>query len=512
MEVWEDGVVHDTGDETLVRHTAVYFVANIVVGAAGFASTAVFTRIYEPDDYGIYVIAGTLAAMLGSFTFTWLRVAVLRFASEGEHVDIRRTALGGLALTSPVLVVAAVAFGIARVPWPAAVGAALISASLSAFELHLELLRAALAVRRYAATTVVRALGFLALGIAFHEIGAGSYALPLALTSSYVVACLTAASRVWRGDRAPFDRDEARRLWRFGWPTTIAAVLLAAYSGLDRLVVTAIEGAAAGGAYGAVADTTRQLILVPAAAMGGSLVPLAVRRFANDGPDAARAQLRSGFEVLLAALTPMVVGLALVGSDLANVILGPEFAGVGHQVMPVLAIVWFGQVITQDYIHISFHLATASKYMVFQALVALGVHVALSIPATLAFGPRGAAGAAVAAEAISVCFGFLLARRCFPLPTPARAIVRVAAATAVMVAVVLALKPATDGLGYAPRIAIQAGAGAIAYGAVALAGDLAGMRGMLRRRRSRHPRPDPTHELEDDGIAFRSADPRERGV
>ena len=77
----------------LIRQTSTYMVAHGTSSALGFLSVILFTRLLTPAEYGVYVVALSVAGIVSSLLFTWVRLSVLRFESEGEATDIRLTAL-----------------------------------------------------------------------------------------------------------------------------------------------------------------------------------------------------------------------------------------------------------------------------------------------------------------------------------------------------------------------------------------------------------------------------------
>ena len=68
-------------------------IASVIAAAFGFLSTATFTRLLSPDDYGIYVIGVGIAGFVSAILFTWVRFSVMRLQSEGGASDFRTTAL-----------------------------------------------------------------------------------------------------------------------------------------------------------------------------------------------------------------------------------------------------------------------------------------------------------------------------------------------------------------------------------------------------------------------------------
>lgn len=471
------------------RQTAFYMLSSIAAAALGFAGTALFTRLYAPAEYGVYLTANAVGAILSALLFTWVRLSVLRIEARGDASDVRVTAFGCYAGSALFLAVMAPAlrFG-AGLPWAVVGGACLFAGTIAFFELQLEILRARQRVGAYAMASSTRAALMLVAGATAGWAGLGGFGLSLSIGFAYATASLALSPAVWAGPVAGFAPSAARAMLRFGLPATVSAIALALHAATDRLFVIHLLGDAAGGHYGVAADFTRQLILVPTAALGSALVPAAIARHAAEGVEGARRHLASGGEVLLGLLLPLVVGVAMVGPQFAMVMLGERFREEAAALIPILSFVWLFQGLTQNYVHVGFHLSGRSGGMVMQSLVSLAVNFALIVPVTIRYGVMGTATVVAVAEMAGTVSGFLLARRHFALPFDVPSVARVMAATAVMAAAVWCagrLLPASVDAVPAAALALRIGAGVAAYAVAAVALDLAGLGAMLGRRLGR---------------------------
>ena len=447
----------------LIRNAAVYMVSNVIAAILGFASAAVFTRLFTPGDYGIYLVANSVGGILSALLFTWVRLSVLRLEAQTSEADVRATAFGCYAASACALLLACpVLLIVARLPWQEALGACTFAASIALFEMQLEMLRAKGLVKRYAVGTGLRGLFMLGLGIAFNLLGFGGFGLSMSIALAYCVGSGILASAVWRRPVAPFDRAVAMRMLAFGLPATMSGLALALHAATDRLAVTYFLGHAMGGQYGVAADFTRQLILMPAMALGSAIVPAAVRTFSVHGPEAARRHLAESGEIMLALLLPAVVGLSLTGRDLAAVVLGEEFRATAETLIPLLSFVWLFQALTQNYVHVSFHMTAQSRGMMLQSLASLVANFALIVPMTMFFGIIGAGVAVLAAEAIGMVAGFFFARPHFALPLEPRRLGRVAGATVLMIAAVHLASHELPDAGWV-SLAIKIAVGMVSY-------------------------------------------------
>lgn len=469
------------------RQAGLYMASSILAAALGFAATALFTRLYAPAEYGLYLTANAVGGILSAMLFTWVRLSVLRIEARRDGSDIRATALGCYAASATLLVVLApLLHYAAHLPWEVSAGACIFAGTIALFELQLEILRARQSVRAFALASTARAALMMLGGCALAGLGFGGLGLSLSIGFAYAAVSLGLAPAVWAGPVAGFDVGAARAMARYGLPATLSALALALHAATDRLFVIHLLGNAMGGQYGVAADFTRQLVLVPTVALGSALVPAAIARHAAEGVEGARRALVTTGETLLGLLLPLVVGLSLVGPQLAMVMLGERYREAAAVLIPILSFVWLCQALSQNYVHVAFHLSGRSGGMVTQAVLSLAVNFALIVPATLRFGVTGAAGAVLTAEFAGLVAGFVLARREFDLPLDVGSVARVTAATAAMALAVWCigwvLPPAPDAWLAPVELAARVLVGMAVYAVAVLLLDIAGIGTQMSRR------------------------------
>lgn len=463
----------------LIRQTSTYMVAHGTSAALGFLSVVLFTRLLTPTEYGFYVVGMGIAGIVSALLFTWVRLSVLRFQSEGDQVDIRLTALiaYGISVASTPVVFAVTAYAVG-VPIERAAAAIMLALALGLFELGQEILRARLQSGAYMRAAIVRAVIAICLSLTLVHLGYGGFGLVAGVAGAYLATALCFSGAIWRAPLKPFNRVVFAEMLRFGVPMALSGGVFALHSALDRLLVAYLLGDHAAGIYGAAADLTRQIILFPALSVASAVVPLAIRSLAEDGPAAVDAHLTRSGELLLAVVMPAVVGLAIVAPHLAALILGPEFRATAASLIPILVFAWLFQTISQQFVQVSFHLAKKPKLMVVHGTAILIVNVVAMMLLVAPFGLKGAAFSLVLAEAAGVVVGYLLSRQAHPLPFAWRPIVKVVAAVVVM-AVPTALIEWSDPEDSILGLAMSIVTGVGFYAGVALLIDLAGVRSAL---------------------------------
>jgi O-antigen/teichoic acid export membrane protein len=208
---------------------------------------------------------------------------------------------------------------------------------------------------------------------------------------------------------------------------------------IDRFIIAHLTGSAQAGQYSAGVDLVRQTLIIPAISAAAAFFPLAVQIHANKGAEAVRIHLAECFEFLLAGTLPACLGFAILSAHLANVILGPDFRSTAIAVMPIVSIACAFQIMSYQYLHVSFLLSRRNSFYLWNTGSVLTFNAVLSYLLIRHFGSLGAAWGRVAAEIFGFGGALLLTRWAFPMPTPYQQLTKVLIASIVMAIVVRSL-------------------------------------------------------------------------
>jgi len=462
-------------------YALIYLAAYAVPALVGVVAMVVYTHLLAPEQYGIFVIGASIAGVLSAVFLTWVRQAVLRYQASSPELDLRPEAT--IAFAASVVVIACVtplAILIIRpnLSYGLIAASVLFSLTLSGFEVSQEFRRARLDPRRLTLIAVIRSLLSLIFGYCVIAFGGGGVALLVAVSMSFVL------SNAWTfrggGDKrlSEFSPHYLRQFVRYGVPFSLGATAITLHYTLDRLGVAYLLGNSAAGYYGLASDMTRQLVAMLASSVASAMFPIAFRSYAESGTAATRDRLCEGVELLFALLLPVTVWIAASADVVSATLLGRDFQASVAAILPLLVIGRMFGAINQYYLQISFQLAEKPFLQVAHETLILVLNLALLYPLTLAFGLPGTAAAVLAAEGIGIMIGVWLSRRAFPLPLNARALIRVVASTAVMVAAVYAAKAFAGDRGVPALICVVV-AGGLGYAGTAVLLDVAGVRSMV---------------------------------
>jgi O-antigen/teichoic acid export membrane protein len=401
----------------LMRQATINLSANVLSALLGLLSVFVFTRLFSAHDYGIYLLGVGFASVISVAFIGWFRNLILREHAKNDGTDIRGLVLSGYfvaCLTAPAAYELGRLVGLDAWAAAAAVGLAI---AVGLFELTQDLVRARLQATTAMKATLVRATSVLCLGVAFTLIDHSGFILLISSALAYLVATWI-QSRAWRGTVAKFDGAGLLAAAKQGLPLTISLTLLAVSSVTDRFMIANLVGAADAGKYIAGLDLVRQTLMMPAISMAAAFFPLAVLIHANQGRAALRSHLSECAELLLSVTLPACLGFAVISTHIANVVLGVDFRETAAQIMPIIAVAVVFQILTQQYLHVSFLLSGRNSFYLINTVSIIAVNVILSYILIEKYSVVGAAWARLGADVFGFVCALILSRRAFAVPIP----------------------------------------------------------------------------------------------
>jgi O-antigen/teichoic acid export membrane protein len=475
----------------LLRHLLGYLPVNLLQGLVGFGSVYVFTRLLSDEDYGRYALALAFMMMVHTVCLTWVEASAYRFAAKAQADNTGPThfktllSLMAISFVPTLLAVGAAVtlFQDNRALWPALAILAVLMPANTLTQSALETWRAETRVARYAGLEIARVGGGFLAGVSLAYWGGLGAASPLAgmalaalVTGSIGLGMLWGRARTGRQDNAA-----ARSYAAYGLPIAAALALDLALSSGDRFLIAYFIDAAAVGAYAAgygLADKTVAMVFMWAGMAGSALI---MARYEQDGPEAAREAATGLVRTQILLATPAALGLALVATPLAVVMIGPDLREAARHMIGWIAFgAWFNGFVIY-YFSEAFQLTRRTGERALLMVIPAVLNIGLNILLLPKIGVMGAVYSTVACYALAAVLLASFGRRRFALPLPWSDLVRVALACSAMAGIVLLLDatPLSD-WGALAELLTKAGAGALTYGAMVFMLDAAGARGFVK--------------------------------
>jgi O-antigen/teichoic acid export membrane protein len=441
----------------LIGQASINLTANVLSALLGLLSVFVFTRLFSPHDYGIYLLGVGFASVISVFLAGWFRNLVLSGHARNDGTEVRGVVASGFAL---VCLSTPLAFALARLIGlnaTAALAAVALSIAIGLFDLTQDLIRARLMAFSVMRGTLVRSTCVLCIGVVGALVSPTGLQLLLAATAACLLAILIQSRAAWRGTRFVFDRTELAALARQGFPLTLSLTLLAISSVTDRFMIANLVGPADAGKYVAALDLVRQTLMLPAMSTAAAFFPLAIQIQTRQGDSAVRAHF----------------------AECAELLFGVDFREIAAQTMPIVAVAVIFQIMTQQYLHASFLLSGRNGFYLINTVAIIVANVVLSYVLVQSHGTVGAAWARLGADVIGFICALVLTRIAFPVPLPAGRLGLIMVAGLIMALAVAALDRELH-VSHLTACFVLAGTGAATYAALGWLFDISHARRRLR--------------------------------
>lgn len=390
----------------LSRDFLVYGFGEVAVKLFSLVTLPIYTRIFEPAEYGALSIILTLAGFLMAIVILGGDSAYARFFFAARTFEERQlitsTWIGFLAMWSVAVVLVLLPFSPQIADWALSgdVRAALIAVPLLSVPIVLVNRMCAQVLRNEFRATALTGLNFASIGL---TVGIGLFVAVVLkmgvlgiLIGSLCGEALMLPVRIWfaRGMlRASFSRRVLGPLLAFGIPLVPISLAYWVFQVSDRIFLAQLSTLQQVGLY-SVAASLVGLTSIAISALGQAWSPHAVRVYEEE-PDYAPKLFGRMMTYVLAGFGFLCVGITVFAPELLAVLTGAAFSGAAVAVGP-LAIGMVAYASTQITAG-GISLRMRTKYLAIHSWLAALLNVGLNLVLIPRFGMLGAAWASMIA-------------------------------------------------------------------------------------------------------------------
>jgi len=421
----------------LFKNSSIYVLAKIVPGVMAFVALSIYTHLLTPQEYGIYTLIFSAALFLHSALFNWLPVGMMRFWPGGTYSDKAFISTLGVLyfrLFVPIAIAGLLLFLFLGEGYYSQIAASfLLLAGFTVLMIGQQLQSAQMLPSRYALMTISYAISALSLGAAMAYFGYGPIGVILGTAMGMLIPAAILSAKSWAlFDRSLYTPELTRKLLIYGTPLAASFFLDEVANLSDRYMLAWLVDEAEAGKYAVGYDLAGNTVMMIMNAINLAAYPMIVKLLDTKGKEAALEYFNTYVILLLSISIPAVVGLSLVGPGLVSLVIGDDYQPAVILVLPWVASAIFFMGLGAFYVHLPFQLGNKNggifKIGVYTALINLILNFWL-IPK---MGMLGAAVATLLSFMLSTALGVYYARGVFPLPFPAREVVKIVIAAVFM--------------------------------------------------------------------------------
>lgn len=461
------------------NQTTLYFLARAGNGIFAGATLVVFTRILNPEEYGLYALCVATATIISAVMFQWLTVSTARFYPL--HLDAPEKIMGvitrafwGISVAGALIALGLIPFAKVANTEPQVIGVIfLITIVLGRYTLALQIANSQGSALAYCKISWSKCGSALLAGWYLINLGYGELGALAGLFFGYLIAIfIYEPKQKAAASLAGPDAGLAKEMFGYGMPLTLNFLALVLVDFIDRFLIGSILGVLYVGPYAAAYDLV-QLLIGPF--MNIFLLvafPKIVQMFDNARRDAADDHLKKLGARLVTFGMPLAVGIGAISTEISEIIFGTQYQQESAMIMPWIAAAIFLATIKSYYYDLVFQLNRVPRYQVYIAVIMVLVNIILNFILLPIYGVVASAWATLASFAAGTLASALVGKYMFNVQSLINVFIKCIVACLVML-MVFELTPSFWGLG---SIVFKSVVGAIAYAATAYLLDIGEMR------------------------------------
>lgn len=444
-------------------------IARLLTGVVGIGTTAILTRILDPERYGVYGLILVVMNFVASIAFDWFGPSFLRIyqAHRSEPGTFATFVHLFVLVVLVTAVTAAVIWGVGGFTSNYALVYILglvLAWAYSWFELASSFEMANLRPLRYLQMQLSRA-GLILIGATgaawiTHD--------PLWIAVLIGLGMLGGAllGSFWNEPIGVhyFSPKLALEIVGYGLPVAVGLALLGLVNNGTRALLEFFNSAEGLGLYTATYLLVQTSLVFIASSVAAAGYSIAVQALERGNRALAQQQMSDNGTLLLAVVAPSCLGLALTAQGFTTMMLGRDFRSAALVLAPWMAAASFFASIRAYFFDFAFHLGRRPTLLMWVMVVAAASALGFGILLIPKMGPVGAAVAVTMAMAISCCHSAVVGRRIFRLPIAVGAAVQITLCCGFMALIVLSV-PVHGTMGFLLQVFL----GALGYGCAAIA-------------------------------------------
>ena len=427
-----------------------YFTLAVGNSLIGFLAVPIFTRIFDPSEYGIYSLVSVSIGLLAPLFYLWLVASAVRFYPEYHKKGQIDVLYSTVLHYSPhfmalflIVIIPVTAFFLPsdQNRLVICLGIA-IFAFFALFQTCLGLMRAGQLAWQYALLSLLVQAGryFVGAGLVIWAkmgvegilwgwLGALILIVPIELKFLSIGKNFS-----WK----KYSRSLEREFFSFGFVLIFLRLFSSILTAGDRYILQGIKGSAQVGLYTVAYNlvTTGELLMVSFLTM--SAVPVVYKTYEKEGEEETIALLSRITRYMLISLVPTAVGLWILNKEIMTVIASPKYLPAGASFLPLVIGIFLSTLSSMP--AMSFYVKKKTKVALVPVLSCALLNVGLNFILIPHYGFTGAAWATMISYLVYFIMTITLSSRYMAWDFPWADAVKICLAGGVMAAGLLALR------------------------------------------------------------------------
>jgi O-antigen/teichoic acid export membrane protein len=426
----------------MLKHGLFYLFAKLTPLLASFILLAVYTRFLSVEDYGLFTTVQAIAYSMSGFMFSWFYVGLMRFWSDSSLDTIRlRSLMNTVLLIVIVLTLSGLGlWAVVSQHFFIALYCGLLFVSAAYYEAFQRVNAMESRSQLYLRAEVSRTILLVILGLIFIYF---NYSWQGALIAIFLSNLLVLWQQKFFLNQLKFsllfDKELLGKILQYGLPLSFSLVFLETIPVIDRLLIAELLDLKAVGQFAIAYNLPNQILMILASSINLAAYPSVIKVLETQGISRAEQKLKDYLILLLAVLSPALLGLQVIAADLYPLLMGKEFVTISLELLPWANLTVFLFILYVFYISLAFQLAKSIRPSLGLVAAAAGLSLIANIMLIPIFNIVGVFIANSLAYALCLIGGYFIGAHYFRLPLPLMDIIKIMLASVIMYLILQAL-------------------------------------------------------------------------
>ena len=402
-----------------MKRSVIYTISKLVASLLTLLSISLFTRIFDAELYGNYLLFVSYVVLICSVCFSWHRLSVYRYYHKYKQTynSFLKTSYFAFGVIILILLIFYLLLQLFVVSYNFDIINLLPLLLLaSIFKSNFDLNQNLLNIRRkdilFCLNTILRPLLFFILSLYFyHYKNEVNNVLIYSLILSLAIASLLSNLIILKDIKSGvFNKDILKKFYSYGFPLSGLFIFDYILSFSDRLMISHYLGSDMVGIYGANYDLIRMMILFGMIIQSYIIYPELNKTYEKNNISKVKKLFTFNINIFVTIFFPLCILIIYFNQSLSKIFIGENFTILSGELIPLFSIIFLFWGIKLYHIDYIFQLTENTSQSMYILLFGSIVNLFLNIYLIPIFKVMGAAYATMLSYLIILFISYFLGK------------------------------------------------------------------------------------------------------
>ena len=359
------------------KRSVLYTLSKIISAVLSLLSISLFTRIFDADTYGQYLLFVSYVTLICSLFFWWHRLSTYRYYHKyKDYYDsfLKTSYLSFFLIISVIIILSFVLYNFQFLHQyniitllPFCVLAAIFKSN---FDLNQSLFNISRRDYLFCINIILRPVIFVTLSLIFHTyFKIYDFALIYSLILSFLITTVASNVLIFKKNTGgKYEKKIISKFFSYGFPLTGLFIFDYILTFSDRLLIGHYLGSDMVGMYGANYDLIKMMVLFGMIIQGYIIYPELNKTFEKNDLNEVKKLMTFNFNIFITVFLPLCVFILYFNNSISDIFIGKKFTIMSSELIPLFSMMflfWGLKIHHFDYIFQLSEKTSLSMYILF---------------------------------------------------------------------------------------------------------------------------------------------------